>query len=272
MLLSSISFYSKPGCSVPYPQRRVKRKLCKKYAYFPEFFFFLLYNIVVFQYNLSAITTNKGKGKSMKKALFFVLAGLTILSLPAFGSAIFDIGRSRASSQAATAGGADVAEVPDIDYIPRQNPAVQRAESNVYALPATALKPEAERLPPPVYAISGVRGREINEDQPWEVVDIVVDLPQGESFSRGLIEGYEVNSWILNLPRGLEAKAHGVKRGDTSVKIYVSGTPEVAMREIVTVNIPGNYLRGGADRRFTSPDAAESNTAWEAKQTQNNNQ
>jgi hypothetical protein len=164
---------------------------------------------------------------------------------------------------------AEVAEVQDVGYEPRRNPAAGRASSDVYALPALALKPEEERLPTPVYAISGVRGQEIREGSPWEVVDILVDFPATgrESFSRGIIEGTDVSDWIINLPAGLEGRAHRVRRGARSIRIYVSGTPTVTMRELIRVRIPGTYLTGGRDRDFVSPTETESLRVWEATQT-----
>jgi hypothetical protein len=163
---------------------------------------------------------------------------------------------------------ADVAEVRDVEYLPRRNPGVQRASGSVYALPATALSPEAERLPPPVYAIAGIRGVEIREGNPWEVVDIIVDLPEKETFSRGILEGEDVGEWIQNLPDGLEARAHGVKKGASTIKIYISGTPTVTMRELVRVNIPGTYLTGGSALQFVSPTEQESFDSWKSGQTE----
>jgi hypothetical protein len=215
----------------------------------------------------------------MKKELFFVFAGLIMISFSVFGSGLSDSrSRSSGSNRRAVSEGEDLAEVPDIDYIPRQNPLVQRAgvirpedlraKGDVYALPATALKPEEERLPPPVYAISGVKGQEINENDPWwEVVDIVVVLPEREKFSKGLIEGHEVNEWILNLPKGLEAKVHRIKKGATTVKIYISGIPEETMRDTIRVTIPGEFLESGQNREFASPTESDSRKAWEDIQT-----
>jgi hypothetical protein len=97
-------------------------------------------------------------------------------------------------------------------------------------------------------------------------VDIVVELPGKETFSRGILEGENVSDWIPNLPAGLEARAHKVKTGDSSIKIYISGTPSVTARERVRVTIPGTYLAGGASRQFVSPTEEESFDAW--KETQ----
>jgi hypothetical protein len=125
-----------------------------------------------------------------------------------------------------------------------------------------------ERLPTPVYAISGVRNQEIQEKERWwEVADIVVQLPAGESFSRGLLEGADVSDWILNLPAGLEGRAHNVKKGATSIRIYVAGTPTVTAREQIKVKIPGTFLTGGVDLQFVSPTETETISAWEASQT-----
>jgi hypothetical protein len=202
----------------------------------------------------------------MKKALFLVAAGLTMLSVSTFGAGLFER-RSGETDQAW------VAEVPEGDIEARFNPAVagRRAEGNPYALLATDFSPATEKLPPPYYAISGVKGQEILEPvggKAREAVDIVVDLPQNESFVRGLIEGTDVSSWIVNLPRGLEARAHALRRNAKSIRIYVSGTPEVTARAIVSVNIPGNYLKGGVDLRYDSPSADESYNSWREKQTQ----
>jgi hypothetical protein len=174
---------------------------------------------------------------------------------------------SKAAEAAETAEALEIAEVEEADYVPRRNPAAGRASSGVYALPASPLKPEAERLPTPVYAISGVRNQDIQEGASWEVVDIVVELPVKESFSRGLVEGADVSDWIINLPNGLEGRAHNVKKGATSIRIYVSGTPTVTARGEIKVRIPGTYLTGGADLQFISPTETESISAWEASQT-----
>jgi hypothetical protein len=215
----------------------------------------------------------------MKKELVFVFAGLIMISFSVFGAGLTDSrSRSSGSNRRGVSEGEDLAEVPDIDYVPRQNPLIQRAgvvrpedlraKGDVYALPATALKPEEERLPPPVYAISGVKGQEINENDPWwEVVDIVVVLPEKEKFSRGLIEGHEVNDWILNLPKGLEAKVHRIRKGATTIKIYISGTPEETMRDTIRVTIPGEFLESGTNREFSSPTEIDSRKAWEDIQT-----
>jgi hypothetical protein len=203
----------------------------------------------------------------MKKTWLFVFLGLTIAGLPVFAGGLTDRSRGQDElSQGRVAEVADVAEVPEQDYMPRRNPGVQRAEGSVYALPASPLLPEAERLPPPVYAISGVKGQKILEDNPLEVVDIVIILPEKETFSRGILEGEDVSNWISNLPEGLEARAHGIKKGATSVKIYISGTPAVTMRERIRVSIPGTYLTGGNSRDFVSPNEEESFKSWEAGQ------
>jgi hypothetical protein len=207
----------------------------------------------------------------MKKRVAFVVAWLVIACLPAFAGGAADLirGRGGAAGRKAVAEGADSAEVPERDdYIPRQYKGLTRATGEVYALPAEPLKPEAERLPPPVYAISGVKGQEIREGAPWEVVDIVIDLPGRETFSRGILEGEDVSNWIANLPGGLEARAHGIKKGAKTVKIYVSGRPEVTMREVIQVTIPGTYLKGGNALNFVSPTEAESFETWEAGQTE----
>jgi hypothetical protein len=202
----------------------------------------------------------------MKKLIIFGFAGLMLLSAggTAFASAIFQQG---SSSQGRVADAAEVAEVADREFSPRRNPAVVQAGGNIFALPATPLEPEAARLPPPFYAISGVRGVEISEGEDGEAVDIIVNLPERESFSRGILEGDDVSSWIENLPAGLEARAHGVKRNDKVIKIYVSGIPTVTGREIVRVTIPGTYLTGGNARQFVSPSQEESQQAWEDSQT-----
>jgi hypothetical protein len=100
------------------------------------------------------------------------------------------------------------------------------------------------------------------------VVDIFVLLPTKETFSRGILEGEDVSSWIDNLPAGLEARAHGVKRGDSLIKIYVSGTPTVTGRELIRVTIPGTYLAGGSARQFVSPTEEESQRTWANSQTE----
>jgi hypothetical protein len=205
----------------------------------------------------------------MKKNVMFVFVWLTMTVLWG-GGLLFAGGASSrgTTSQSRVADVADVAEVRDVEYLPRRNPGVQVASGSVYALPATALNPEAERIPPPVYAISGIRGEEIQEGSPWEVVDIIVVLPERETFSRGILEGEDVSAWVQNLPPGLEARAHGVKKGAATIKIYVSGVPTVTMREVVRVNIPGTYLTGGSDRLFVSPTEEESYDSWKSSQTE----
>jgi hypothetical protein len=202
--------------------------------------------------------------------MLFISLGFVITCIPACVTGIFGSagGRDAAADQQSVAEVSDVAEVPERDYLPRRNPAVQRASGDVYALPANQLKPEAERLPPPVYAISGVRGQEIQEIAPPEVVDVVVDLPDPETFSRGILEGEDVSDWIQNLPDGLTAQAHGIKKGAKSIRIYISGTPTVTMREVIRVNIPGTYLTSGRARDFASPTEEESFKSWEAGQTE----
>jgi hypothetical protein len=175
---------------------------------------------------------------------------------------------TRATEAAGVAEADEVSEVKDADFVPRRNPAAWVASSTVYASPALPLQPEAERLLPPVYAISGVRNQEIQENYlRWEVVDIVVELPASETFSRGLIEGTDVSDWILNLPAGLEGRAHNVKKGAKSISIYVAGTPTVTARGEIKVKIPGTFLTGGADLQFISPTETETLSAWEASQT-----
>jgi hypothetical protein len=216
----------------------------------------------------------------MKKTMLLAILGLVAAGIPVFAGGIFNrSGGQAAINQSGTieaaetprtveiAEAAELAEVPNVEYEPRQNPGVQQAVGRVYALPATPLSPEAERLPPPVYAISGVRGQEISEGSPLEAVDIVINLPDQVSFSRGILEGEDVSGWIRNLPTGLEARAHGIKSGDRSIKIYISGTPTVTMREVIRVNIPGTYLSGGASRDFVSANEEESFGVWEAGQT-----
>jgi hypothetical protein len=221
----------------------------------------------------------------MKKMWLFVFLGLTVAGLPLFGGGAADMfGGKKGGQQGAGAGGpaeaAAVAEMPPLDSYsppsPRQG--LQRAGSNVYVWTADPLKPVDEKLPPPVYAISGVKGREIGKyivggeykekDFLDEVVDVVVILPEKESFSQGILEGTDVSDWIQNLPKGLEARAHGIKKGATSIKIYISGTPEVTMREVIRVTIPGTWLTGGSARSFDSPTEEDSYNSWVASQTQ----
>jgi hypothetical protein len=218
----------------------------------------------------------------MKKLKVFVCIGLMTLFVSgalfaggliqrgaaAQGRVAEEAGLVEVAKVAKVAEVAEVAEVVDTEFFPRQNPAVIRAEGSVYALPATPLLLEAERLPPPVYAISGIRGVEISEGDRGEAVDIVVNLPQGESFSRGILEGEDVSGWVENLPAGLEARSHGVKRGATVIRMYVSGIPTVTGRDAIRVRIPGTYLTGGNDRQFVSPTEEASQRAWEAGQTE----
>jgi hypothetical protein len=204
----------------------------------------------------------------MKKIWLFVFLGLTLASLPLFAGGALDGGDK-------TSRAGEVPEMPTENYpAARRRPNLTPADSDVYALPSIPLKPDAERLPPPVYAVSGVKGQEIYEtgaESPrgrmapvQETVDIVVQLPQGVKFVRGLLEGADVSDWIGNLPKGLEARAHRTRKGATTIRIYVSGTPEITMREVIRVTIPGTYLTGGSARNFVSPNEEESLKAWEA--------
>jgi hypothetical protein len=207
--------------------------------------------------------------KKMKKKLLFVFV-LSAMTVFGGGGLLFASGAAsrEKAEQSRVADVGDVAEVQDVEYPPRRNPGVQVASGPVYAVPAAALNPEAERLPPPVYAISGIKGVEIREGNPWEVVDIIVDLPERETFGRGILEGEDVSSWIQNLPDGLEARAHGVKKGASSIRIYISGVPSVTMREVVRVNIPGAYLTSGSARLFGSPTEQESFDSWQKSRTE----
>jgi hypothetical protein len=224
--------------------------------------------------------------EKMMKRLLFVFVGLAVCSLSAFAEGVFDFFDSPSENSGdgqVVAEVRDLAEVPERHYLPRRNSNIERAGSKVYALPADTLSPEPERLPPPVYAISGVRGQEIREiremrevgkndqgriirEETWEVVDIVIDLPQRVSFSSGILEGEDVSDWITNLPNGLEARAHKVKKGAKSIKIYISGTPTVTMRELIRVTIPGTYLSSGSSREFVSPTEEESFNSWKEGQ------
>jgi hypothetical protein len=201
----------------------------------------------------------------MKKALLFAFVWLTILGSGGLLFAGGGASRDKAG-QSRVVDVADLAEVRESEYKPRQNPKVQRASGNVYALPAGELKPEDEMLPPPVYAISGVKGVEIGEI--WEAVDIVIDLPEKVTFSRGILEGEDVSGWIEELPPGLEARAHGIKKGAKTVKIYISGTPTVAVRREIKVTIPGTYLTSGNAQDFVSPTEQESFDSWKVNQTE----
>jgi hypothetical protein len=215
------------------------------------------------------------------KRILFVFVGLAIISIHGFAFGSSDSGASRRGERESQY----VIETPNLDEVtvrvplPRRNAGIQRAGSPVYALPAGALAPETERLPPPVYAIAGVKGQEIREirelrnvgkntyELTWEVVDIVIELPERESFSRGILEGEDISEWILNLPGGLEAMAHKVKKGATSIKIYISGIPTVTMRELIRVRIPGTYLTNGNSREFVSPTEEASFMSWQEGQT-----
>jgi hypothetical protein len=214
----------------------------------------------------------------MKKQWFLVLAGLIIISFSFSGCGTFTKMsiRGQSSNQSGVADVADVEEVPDVRTPSEPKPGIGSAEvvletGGVFALPAVPLKPEEERLPPPVYAISGVKGQKISEGNPWEVVDLWVLLPKNESFSKGILEGTEVDDWIINLPDGLEARAHGVKKGATRVSIYISGTPKNTGRDYIKVQIPGEYLKSGTARQFFSPTEEENLKTWEESQTTSEN-
>jgi hypothetical protein len=193
----------------------------------------------------------------MKKKLLFVFVWLALTALwggSLFASGIF--GRPKDKGPEAL-----VPEVVERDDYPlRQNANVRRASGDVYAWPATVLNPEDSLIPPPVYAISGVKGQAIGEI--WEAVDIIVTLRDKASFNRRMLEGEDVSNWIPNLPEGLEARVHRVKKGDKTVKIYISGTPKVTAKEVIQVTVPGTILSTSQAQSFTSPSKAESDAAW----------
>jgi hypothetical protein len=204
----------------------------------------------------------------MKQVEAYVFRRVLITSLLIVGCAgLFGCALFSRSSKPEITEIARIDEVADISYVPRRDPNAGKASTDVHALVAEKLAPQGELLPTPVYAISGVKGQEIETELYWEVVDIVVILPAKETFSRGLVEGADVSNWILNLPAGLQGRAHNVKKGANTIKIYVDGTPTVTAREEVKVRIPGTYLTGGQDLQFVSPTEAESLSAWEASQT-----
>jgi hypothetical protein len=178
-------------------------------------------------------------------------------------------GRTRAGlpQKPGAAGVGDIAEVEDWDVSEdlRRNPNTEKAQGPIWAEPAAALNEAVPpALPPPVYAVSGVKGLEIRNS---ERVDLVVVLPEPDKFARGLIEGEDVSKWVENLPQGLEALAHLVKVNDKSIRIYITGTPAVSSRETVIVSIPGAYLDSGQSRRFISPTGEATQRAFEQSQT-----
>jgi putative protein kinase ArgK-like GTPase of G3E family len=195
----------------------------------------------------------------MKKAKFFGFAGLLIVSFAVSGCALLGgLVPKKAVVQTVTA---EVAEVADTVYQPRRNPVTATAQGDTYAVPASTLSPEAERLQPPVYAISGVKGQDIGEI--WEAVDVVLQLRNKDTFAQRIPEGTYVTDWFANLPKGLEARAHGVRKGANIIKIYVSGKPEETRREEVKVSIPTRYItNGNAQQPFVSPTEAQSQKAW----------
>jgi hypothetical protein len=198
------------------------------------------------------------------KHRFLVLVGLSMLSFSVIGCSTLGKLFSKKSKVVDVV----LAEVPDVDYEPRLNPAAARhAEGTVYAEPTTPLALEVEDGPSPVYTISGVKNRDLEKNNPRELVDIVVILPEKDTFSRNIWGGTDVSEWIINLPKGLEARAHGVRKGATGIRIYISGTPEETRREVVKVQIPGEYLKSGSARQFISPTEEDSIKAWEEQQT-----
>jgi hypothetical protein len=223
----------------------------------------------------------------MKRTALLVCAFIVAAAGPAFAMGALSSGGSQTSGRPQTSGRlqssgsmrvglaqkpaaadvGDIAEVEDWDVSQdlRRNPNTEKAQGYVYAEPAAALK-EAPlpTLPPPVYAISGVKGLEIRDS---ERVDLVVVLPEPDRFARGLIEGEDVSNWVENLPQGLEALAHRVKVNDKSMRIYITGTPAVSSRGSVIVNIPGVYLESSQTRRFVSPTEEATQRVFEKSQT-----
>jgi hypothetical protein len=208
----------------------------------------------------------------MKKLMALVFAGLMMLVV---SGALFALGSKDESIQGGGIARAEVIDqVPtDQKFLPARNPKTTTAEwrpdeGGVHALPATKLDIWEEALPPPFYAISGVKNQPIREEgSAIEAVDIRIDLPKGEKFSRGLLGGDDVSSWIENLPAGLEARAHRVRKGATYILIYISGVPTVTAREVIRVTVPSTYLTKGAALQFVSPTEEENHTTWVDRQT-----
>jgi hypothetical protein len=188
----------------------------------------------------------------MKKLLVTVIV-LSVTGASVFAAGILDFAKKEpSSSRSSVATAADLAEVPDEAYYPRRNPRAEQAQGEVYAVPAKNLKEPVEALPPPVYAISGVKNQEIRVTYPTEVVDIVVILPEGDSFNRDISETWDATAWIQNLPSGLTARAHEVKKGAREIRLFVSGTPTEARRSNIRVKIPASFLANGREREFVS--------------------
>jgi hypothetical protein len=206
----------------------------------------------------------------MKKLMVLVFAGLMMLVV---SGSLFANGGQDLPGQGGTARAEEIDQVPVDKSLPQRDRRTIAAEwrtndGGVHALPATKLDTWEEVLPPPFYAISGVRGQPIREDgSAMEAVDIRIDLPKGEKFSRGLMGGDDVSSWIENLPAGLEARAHRVRKGATYILIYISGTPTVTAREVIRVTVPSTYLTRGAAVQFVSPTEEENQTTWVDRQT-----
>jgi hypothetical protein len=207
----------------------------------------------------------------MKKLMVFVFAGLMMLVVS--GTLFAGGGRDDSISGGGTARAEVIDQVPVDKSLPQRDRRTIAAEwrtdeGGVHALPATKLDTWEEVLPPPFYAISGVRGQAIREEgSAIEAVDIRIDLPKGEKFARGLLGGDDVSSWIENLPAGLEARAHRVRKGATYILIYISGTPTVTAREVIRVTVPSTYLTRGAALQFVSPTEEENQTTWVDRQT-----
>ena len=207
----------------------------------------------------------------MKKELFYVFAMLILISISLTGC----VNLSARPEEAFPA------EVPNVDYQPRRwgeeearwgypenkrvNTQIGTAQGAVYAQPAKSrVEDGARELPPPVYAISGVKNQEIHEI--WENVDIVLILPEKDSFNRRIPGGTDVIGWIQNDLHGLEARIHEVKKGAKNARIYISGKSTQTMRETIRVLVPAEFLKSGQPRQFTSPSEEETLKAWNEQQ------
>jgi len=197
-----------------------------------------------------------------------VFAGGSLDDIDGASSTRSTRGGLQTSGGAAAAGVYDVDDlpyVPDETYYPEANPRTRKAVGELYVTPSDGLRAGDARLPPPVHAISGVRGQRLDDTvrapagsarkNPYaETVDVFVNVGENDYFVRDVREGFDATTWIENLPEGLRARAHHVSAGKEArvIGFYITGVPRTARRSEIRVVIPAGFLASGRERTFVS--------------------